>query len=84
MATHTGEKPYHCNECNKSYSSIVQLNSHKKDVHLGIRPFECQQCDKYFVSQSKLNNHLMIHTGNGDSVFVEKSFNFIWYNFNEI
>uniref|UniRef100_A0A452HHR2 KRAB domain-containing protein n=1 Tax=Gopherus agassizii TaxID=38772 RepID=A0A452HHR2_9SAUR len=49
---HTGERPYECRECAKSFTSSSALSKHQK-IHTGERPYECCECGKSFVTTSK-------------------------------
>ena len=61
---HTGEKPFYCEMCNKSYSDPGVLNRHKKLVHSEEKPYPCNYCDSKFKEKSGLKRHVLTtHAG---------------------
>ncbi|NWI82107.1 ZSC23 protein, partial [Dryoscopus gambensis] len=47
---HTGEWPYQCEECRKSFSDGFNLITHQC-LNTGEWPYKCEECGKNFSNQ---------------------------------
>ncbi|XP_013380320.1 fez family zinc finger protein 1 [Lingula anatina] len=60
-----GDPPrYHCEACNKSYSTFSGLSKHKQFhcITQVKKQFNCKYCDKTYVSLGALKMHIRTHT----------------------
>jgi hypothetical protein len=58
----TGDKPYKCDQCTKSFSDKYNLVRHIQ-VHTVHKPYQCEQCTKSFSQKGNLVTHIRVHTG---------------------
>jgi glass-like protein len=58
LVVHEG-KGFDCQFCNRTFNSILTMQSHIRNIHKGRKPKpeKCSQCDKIFVNAGTLRKH---------------------------
>ena len=57
-ATATTSKPFTCQVCRSTYSSLGSLKRHQQELHSGLYRYPCALCDKGYSTCDSLKAHL--------------------------
>lgn len=58
---YVGERPYVCDQCDRTFTQTAALSRHIKIVHQEIRPYSCHLCLMSFKMSKTLKSHLTTH-----------------------
>ena len=57
----SGEKPYKCHQCGRTFVSNGVLKAHIR-IHTGVKHYKCMLCETLFTTNGSLKRHMSTHS----------------------